>query len=566
MHLPISIEKTVATVNRRRPSHLRLHIEDAKSAPAPIAPPHRPDEVAACLAAFASATGWAVRSTATKHRERYDESVEGGSPRTRAPLPTAAAERGSRWRVVDAAPMDGVLSAEDLKFFPTVTLEQAEQLLTTIESLVSRLEQAEETIRRQEAELATNVSVTRGPDEQLELADRLQMILEGAVKSLKASAAAIYLLDDTTTTLKMRSCYGMSVARLAEPPRQLRGSLGDLEALLGNAVLLEDTHNTPEWPSPEPWPSAIVVPIGSASMPHGTIWFWSDEVRKYATPEIEIANMAAGRVMSELEQTLLGVEAKQAKRFRRQLDAAGQAQAARLPSSQPLHDRFEIDGWTFQGDALGGGFHDWDMTPGLSLVAAVGSAVAAGPEGALVATSVQSSFRTLWPSGQNPTQILQQTADMLWGIDDAKWSGSAALFQLNPESGYGAMAAAGAVQAFIISERGFRPIGSAGPRLAAQPDPHYAMQRFILQKGEVLVAFSDTVVAGLPSLANTSSRMRRAMGRSLDQNGLLQSVKQMIDQPASEIAAQLARLLPSLPAIAPQPSDRSLIVLKHRVG
>jgi phosphoserine phosphatase RsbU/P len=544
------------------------------------------DDVAACLRSFAQATGWAIRSTAPRSYSN-DSSAAGtrftgssssgshsGSSESGNNSSNHSASSGKpRWRVVDASPQDGILSADDLAHFPTVTLEHAEDLLSKIESLVTRLEAAEQTVRRQEAELATNVSISRQPDEQQELADRLEAILASATKSIHATACAVYLLDETTSELKLRSRFGLPISRLTDPPRPLRGSLADLEALMGNAVLLEDTFSMPAWKSPEDFPSAIVVPIGSSSMPHGTIWFWSNEARKYTTAEVEIANLTAGRVMGELEQTILGKEVQQAKRLRNQVDKAATAQAARLPDGQPLHRDFDFDGWTYQGDSLGGGFHDWDVTPSSMLVASVGSAGKTGTEGALIASSIQSAFRTLWPTKSIPAQMMQFAADMMFGIHPDDWTASAALLQLNPESGYGMLSTAGSVQAFIISQRGFRPIGAVAPALASQPDASYKNHRFMLQPQEVLVAFSDTVVRGIPTFQeprngrpldrSQTARNRRAVVKSLDQNELLQGIRERIGDSASLIAGNLARMLPAFVEAA-NATDRSLIVIKNK--
>ncbi len=454
------------------------------------------------------------------------------------------------------------MSADDLAHFPTVTLELAEQLLTAFEAVVERLEKAENAVRRQEAELATGVSVVRNPNEQQELADRFESILAGVCGIDRRFGRSRLSARRDNVESEDATAWGLPVSKLADPPRPLRGALADLESLLGNAVLLEDIQAMPEWPSPEDYASAVVVPIGSSTMPHGTIWFWSDRPRKHTATEVEVANMAAERIMSELEKSLLGDEAKQAKRLRKELDAAGQAQAARLPDDQPLHRDFQTAGWTFQDCSLGGGFHDWDMTPNGLITLGVGSASGSGPQGALVATTVQSTIRALWPMSATPSQILAKSSDVLWGCDEADWSASAALFQINPETGYGSVATAGKVQAFIVSSRGFRPLGNPSPRLASRPDSVYSCQRFVLQPGEALIAFSDTVVQMPAAYDRSNQRERRSVAKMLDQNGLLQAVRQSIDADAAEIAAHLARLLPSISPHS-QGYDRSLVVLKN---
>jgi hypothetical protein len=230
-----------STVNRRVPSHLRLHVEDSSSHRTSIHSKFQSqDEIAACLQAFAQATGWGVRSTSNKQIRqadengdavpskspsfksgfRLDEEKSKATPRRNADSSNEDSDGSAsvpRWKLVDAAPMDGILSANDLQHFPTVTLENAEMLMATIERLVDRLEKTEAALRRQEAELATNVSVSRSPNEQEELADRLQSIIASSGKSIGSSAAAIYLLDDTTSSLKLRSAWGLPAYKLTEP-------------------------------------------------------------------------------------------------------------------------------------------------------------------------------------------------------------------------------------------------------------------------------------------------------------------------------------------------------------
>jgi serine phosphatase RsbU (regulator of sigma subunit) len=461
---------------------------------------------------------------------------------------------------------DGILDASDLSDMPTVSMERAHMLLSAIERLVDRLDKAEETVRRQEAELATAVGVTSHSDRQRETADRLESILDSVCRSIGAVAGAIYLLDDDTATLKLRSSLGLPKSRLTAPPRELRGSLADLEALLGNAVLLSDIEMMREWPSPEPFASALVVPIGSSTMPHGTMWFWSEMSRSYSATEVEVANLAAGRVMSEIEHSILGQEIHQSRAIRKQFDAASLTQASMLPDGQTLHQDFDVNGWTYQNGSIGGGFHQWDVSPNEMLTFAMGNANQQGPEGAIVATGVQSIIRTLWKSNTPPAAIMRSINDTMWSMQEADWSSALGLIQLNPKTGYGSLCMAGDIQAFIVSYRGFRPIGTPAPRLASQPDTVFSPSRFHLQPGEILIAFNSGILQPVSkqSLSTNSSRAPKPITYSnLDQNTLLQIVKDMSDERASDIAGFLARTLPTFDRDQNQGVDRSFVLIKN---
>lgn len=514
------------------------------------------DEVQECLKSFSEATSWVVSV-----RPNIDE---GGRNKGNTPN---AYKRGtpSRWRLLDTIVSDGILDGDDLIEVPSVSMQRAQQLLNSIERLVERLERAEETVRRQEAELATAIGISSNSDRQRETADRLESILDSVCRSVGAVAGAVYLLNDETTSLKMRSCIGLPPSRLTEPPRELAGSLADLEALLGNAVLLSDIAMMPEWPSPEDFASALVVPIGSSTMPHGTMWFWSDKSRSYSATEIEVANLAAGRVMSEIEQSVLGEEVQQSRVVQKQIDTASITQASMLPDCQILHEDYDINGWTFQNGTIGGAFHHWDLTPQEMMTIAVGNATQFGPEGALVSTSIQSITRTLWTNGSNPHHIMRMLNDTLWSMNDADWTASLALMQLNPSTGYGSICTAGNVHAFIVSSRGFRPLGTPRTRIAMQPDTLFASNRFILQPGEILVAFTEDVVLKKPNTESFKPRSTKGFPtcQLMDQNTLLQIVRDMSDESANDITGYLARTLPTFDRNKESGADRSLVLVKN---
>lgn len=551
-------------MKRRYPSHLRLHVEDSSNSASTTdrsrlgqANAFGQDEVQVLLKSFSEATSWAVC-----------EKTGPVDNRNHVPSPHLPQGKGSkRWRLIETIVQDGVLDADDLTEVPCVPMDRAQQLLAAIEKLVERLDLAEETVRRQEAELATLVGVTSHSDRQRETADRLESILDSVSRSIGAVAGAIYLLDDDTSTLKMRSSIGLPKSRLTDPPRELRGSLADLEALLGNAVLLSDIERMPDWPSPEDFASALVVPIGSSTMPHGTMWFWSEKSRSYSATEVEVANLAAGRVMSEIEQTILGQEIHHSRAIQKQMDTASLTQASMLPDSQVLHEDFDVNGWTYQNGSIGGGFHHWDVNSHEMMTLALGNANQQGADGAIVSTGIQSIIRSQWRGSNNPLAIMRSINDTLWNMQESDWTSSLGLIQINPATGYGTICSAGDIQSFIISHRGFRPIGTPSPRVAAHPDTLFASNRFNLQPGEILLSFSSGVLnnsnsQSLPTRNNRKSPKPFSYS-SLDQNSLLQIVRDMSDEKASDITGFLARTLPTFDRNVPNGTDRSLILIKN---
>lgn len=566
-------------MTHHRKPRLRVHKEvesDRASDQASV----QKDGVLDCLSKFAQATGWGVASTMKRQKSILGDDVD-VSLRSSPPhfSKSALGESKPRWELVRTNAMDGLLDQDLDHGMPGVSEKDATALLSSIEMLVARLERAENAVRKQQAQLATEVSITRNQDEDFEIADRFEAILESSGRSIGANAAAIYLLDDATSELKMRACWNLPIESLMGPPRALRGSLADLEALLGNAVLIEDTACSPNWPSPEDFASAIVVSIGSVSMPHGTIWFWSDRQRSYNVTEVEVANMASGRVMGELEQAVLGVEVRNSRTLATQMDQASIAQAARWPKSTRMHEDFDVGGWSIREGDLGGAYHDWEVTPNEDLVCLFGDALASGPQGAIVASSINAIARSAWSQNRRPSEIIQSIGDYLFDGGEEDWLAHASLLQLDLKSGRGCIANAGNNQLFIVSERGFRPIGSLSKPLASSPMIQNQCAKFVLQPGEVLVGMSNNLVnqlnlpAGIkigsksnknPSEAyNRLRRERRVLSKTLDQHELLREVRTMIDEDASEIARHISSRLPTLINREGGGADRSLLVIRN---
>ncbi len=565
-------------VKKKDKPYLRLHQEESIEDRRPNAF-QSSDEVAECLKCFTEATGWGIRSSLNKRRffEQFEVANQVGyRDEKHASHDNQAA---SRWELLPISPLDGELEVLGTQITSAVGEQQAQGLLQSIERLVERLERAEAAVREQQAVLATDVSISRKSDAATDMADRLESILASCCRSIGGISAAIYLLDDGTSELKMRASYNLPLERLMAPARQLRGSLADLEAMLGNAVLIEDTASSPSWPTPEAFPSAVVVPIGTASMPHGTIWFWSDRIRNYTAAEVEMANMASGRVMNELEHKVLGEEVLQSRVLTQQMDQASIAQASRWPSSAPLHHEIEVSGCSIRDGMLGGSFHKWDIDPSEHIVALFGEATSSGPQGAMVATAIDAIVHSLWTQSKRPAEILQSVGDYLFEGGEEDWAAHATLLQIDPSSGRGAFATAGHNHLFIISHRGFRPLGSIAAPLASMPDVQFNCSKFVLQPGEVLIGMSKNLVEqlNLPNSAPSSNRSqpksndaynklrreRRALSKSLDQHEILREIKLMLDEDAHEISRHLCNRLPVLINREGKNMDRSLLVIRN---
>jgi hypothetical protein len=468
------------------------------------------------LQSFSQATGWAPIAVKDEVKARA---------RTQAPA-FITANRG--WQLVSALPMDGMLDASDLESQPSVSENTAKKLWASIEKVIERLENAERTVWRQEAELASNIGVTMKVEDQEDLATSLDRSLEQAASAIGCDAAAIYLLDDATSVLKMRSCIGLPKSRLTREPRQLRGSLADLEALLGNAVLIEDIATNSSWQSPEDFGSALVVPIGSLQMPQGTLWLWSERKKSFNAQEIEIAKKTASEIMARLERKVLCQEVASARQVNRGLDEIVARQASLLPDLQPLDHRIDIAGITEVPDNVANHFHAWTLQNNGQIQAALGGSRVAGLDGSMVNTTLQTTLELLWKQPATAAQVIRQCNDHLWGLGEGDWRSTLTLIEINPSDGHGSICNAGRGISYLLSQRGFRPLSAASPLLATQPEAVFSTERFVLNHKDALLSFSPLPV-----------KLMQHSAQSL--NELVQYALKLLELPAKDALAELSK-------------------------
>ncbi|MDO5566304.1 MAG: GAF domain-containing protein, partial [Planctomycetia bacterium] len=143
---------------------------------------------------------------------------------------------------------------------------------------------------------------TQPSQKDVPLAEQIRKILKDGARLIVCQAASLYLLDQETTLLNLSACWGLPDDRLTEPPRPLKSARADLEALLGNAVILNEEHLTDYWRVPETFATSLCVPVASDDTILGTLWFFSDSRRRFGVSDMAVIEMIAGRLTAELEK------------------------------------------------------------------------------------------------------------------------------------------------------------------------------------------------------------------------------------------------------------------------
>jgi phosphoserine phosphatase RsbU/P len=514
-------------VTRESSTALRLHVEEL-----PDEPPSLPSALLSPLTgALVQVTGWhlAIEQSPAALGEFWSMAI-GDHDQPAGRLVLAPASDQARSSAID--------------------FQQVRPLALAIGGLLSEINRLQHAVRRREAELAAGVPVASGREGEPHLAERLEAVLKAGAQAVGCQAAGLYLLDDATTELKLRAAWGLSQEKLLAAGRPLRGSVADLEALVGHAVVLEDTSLLPHWRCPEDFPAAICVPVSSPSIPLGTLWAFCDRTRDFTPEESNLLEIIAGRLAADLEREMLLAAGSQAKAHDKQFEAAARWQRDRLPSIAPLVDGYEIAGWTTQSNELGGDFHDWSVLPDGRVALAVGDADGTPLEAALGAASLHAALKAHATATHDAGELFTRLNETLIAASPGDQRAALAYLLLEPDTGCTQLALAGGAAAILVRPDSRLVTTSDAPQLGGHHQATFEQDKFVVRPDDVLVLISPGV-----------RRAVDAAGLRIGEVSLTNLLASHLRDSADSLVRRLRHLLEQSSQVA---DDMTVVVLKRK--
>jgi len=498
-------------VTKTTPHYLRIHRESASVTVNEQGPVE--DSVNHFWSAYSDATGW-----------RVDKKTSNSSRKMEL-LPAVNTETFEQ-EVNDSAVPVGKSAAM--------------RLAESAAKLAEELDKNREAMRLQEAELASRAPLLGGEFDRTRVADRIEKTLAEATAACHCDAAAIYTLDEDTQQLKTRSVFGLPPQRLESKPRALRGSRGDLEALVQGVVLIDKlkssspinaTNSADDWNCPEPkFRSGICASIQSDDIPIGTLWLFAKQNQSFGIAESAAARLAAKHVSLELTHASIPDLESRRSSIGPMTDVANW-QYESLPIGAKLATDWRVDGMVESPRPWAGGWHTWDVLPDGNLMLAIAEAADPTARGAMVASVARAALAAHTGYRHTPAQLVGRISDTLWQTSTCEQLTSLLYARVDPETGDGEVASAGSINAIIGSRYGYRAVadGLSEP-LNTHVDPQIESKSFRINPGETFLAYTEGLAEDGATQVSLGGQLRTAMERN-DANPLALIRRSMASAP-----------------------------------
>ena len=330
------------------------------------------------------------------------------------------------------------------------------------------------------------------------LNETLEQIVSLVFEAVPADRCLIMMRDQGSEDLRV------AVARL----RDRVGEVGEIRVsrnvldevvMRGKSVLTSDAQHDPRFASGtmvlQGVRSVLAVPLGVADKVFGIIYADSPIAEgRFTEDHLKVLTTLASVAAIRVENTRL-VEARlERERFERELALASEIRQRFQPTAPPHIEGYELQGISFPCYEIGGDYYDFIEREDGRLVIALGDVSGKGTAAALLMSSLHAAVHAQSASHDSLVETISAVNRYL--ADNIPANRFVTLFyaELDPESGALSFLNAGHNPPLIVHSAGtVEQLASGGLPLGIKPDAEYREGRTQLQRGDVLVIYSDGV-------------------------------------------------------------------------
>jgi phosphoserine phosphatase RsbU/P len=390
------------------------------------------------------------------------------------------------------------------------------------------------------------------------LSQTLEQVVSLVFEAVPADRCLIMMRDEGSEELRV------AVARL----RDRVGDVGEIRVsrnvldevvIRGNSVLTSDAQHDPRFASGtmvlQGVRSVLAVPLGVEHKVFGIIYadspiaegrFTEDHLKVLAT----LASVAAIRV----ENATLVETRLERERLERELALASEIQQRFQPTAPPQIEGYELQGISFPCYEIGGDYYDFIEREDGRLVIALGDVSGKGTAAALLMSSLHAAVHA--QSASHDSIVATISAVNRYLADNIPANRFVTLFyaELDPESGALSFLNAGHNPPLIVHAAGtVEQLASGGLPLGIKRDAEYREGRTIMQRGDVLVIYSDGVTE-----ANSPS------GEEFGATRLYEVVSRNVNASAAGIRDRIESSLTKFAQGTSAADDITLVIVKRQ--
>ncbi|HTI49945.1 MAG TPA: GAF domain-containing SpoIIE family protein phosphatase [Planctomycetaceae bacterium] len=430
-------------------------------------------------------------------------------------------------------------------------LSEAVDFAAPLARLLGRLAEANAQLSLRNKDVSTLLNLGLAIPSHDDLAFALSQLLKAATHLTNSRCAAFFLLDTSTSRLKLRAVYQLAGDDVPCALRELRTSKPDLRALSSSPVALRAATPGGHPLFPAQMRRAMIVAVESEQVPFGTLWVYDRRAKAYSQRDMHVLQSIAAQVAAVLERTALLHGDQLQQRLCRDVRAASESQTDSNLQELPVDCRFEMAARCTSCYELGGDLCEVIRLSDDRTAIAVGDASGNSIPAAMIMSSVRGALLT-HPADEADIAALvskvnaglcriarsHQFMSLCYGVyDAANWRFT--------------YCNAGHPMPLLVRDGQALAFESHGLLLGVLDDTNYVQSTLQLDRGDILIFYSD----GISEARGRNQQLFR--GR-----GIADAVQGLGDATAQQILDAIWDRVDEHQGAGEMGDDRTLLVLK----
>ncbi|MDQ3797836.1 MAG: SpoIIE family protein phosphatase [Acidobacteriota bacterium] len=390
--------------------------------------------------------------------------------------------------------------------------------------------------------------------------ETLQILASLVFEAVPAERCVIMLREDDNSSDKMK----IAVAKMRgsdEGLEEVRISRTVMDEVLknGKSVLTSDAQHDPRFASQTMAllgiRSVLAVPLSVGTEVFGLIYADSPTYEATFTEEhLNILTTLASVASIRVENARLTEERFERQRLEAELKLASEIQQRLQPSQPPQIEGYELQGISFSCYEVGGDYYDFIPRCDGKLLIALGDVSGKGTAAALLMSSLHAAMHAQVAANSSLLETINAVNQYLAHNTPTNRFVTLFLAELDAESGTMNFINAGHNPPLIAHADGrIKQLESGGFPLGIMPMAQYEVGRTRLEKGEVLVIYSDGV-----------SEANNPRGEEFGVERLEEVVRKNLHASAAGLRDKVESSLSAFTQTAPAGDDITLVIVKRR--
>jgi sigma-B regulation protein RsbU (phosphoserine phosphatase) len=279
--------------------------------------------------------------------------------------------------------------------------------------------------------------------------------------------------------------------------------------------------------------------------------------RPFTARDLKLGEVLASQAAIAIENSILHksrVEEEQARvRIEEEMRLARQIQSNLLPPAPPALPGYDIACRSVPALSVGGDYYDFIPIEGGRMALCVADVSGKGIPAAMLMANLQATIRSQTLAGVSPADCARRSNRLLHRSMDIGRFATCFYGVLDLESGRLEYSNAGHDHPLVLGSSGEETsLIAGGPVLGAFDDQRYDQGTVTLERGQVLVAYSDGITESFD-----------ARGRAFGIAGLRQVLARCRDGCAREILEEILAAATAHAGSLPQADDMTLVVVRR---